>query len=144
MYAGLDKQPKSHVESAMPPMVHRLCVGVLEINNVLRPTLLCMRRVVGEKFDPDFSSSSPAMRWQTPGPYAHLRSSEPHSRHAIVRFESMLDEHPRERPSALQQPYSDRWPTPRIHPAMHQDPLTAPPPLSHNTALCLDISALFL
>lgn len=81
MYAGLDKQPKSHVEDAMPPTVHRLCVGILEINNVPRPTLLRIRSVVGEKFSPGFSSGSPAMRWQTPGPYAQLRNPEPRSRH---------------------------------------------------------------
>lgn len=31
----------------------------------------------------------------------------------------------------------------RNNPAMHQDPSTAPPTLLHNTAFCLDISALF-
>jgi len=51
-----------------------------------QPTVLCMGRIVGETFGlappvQDFSSGSPAMRWQTSEQHARLRNSQPRNCH---------------------------------------------------------------
>lgn len=79
-------------------------------------TVLRMRHIVDHEFGPapsvqNVSSSSPAMRWQTPGRYALLRNSQLRNRHphnSLVRIRN--DSRPCERRAASQQPCLDRWP----------------------------------
>jgi hypothetical protein len=54
----------------------------------------------------------------------------------------MLNERPRERRSASQQPCFDQWRLAAHRPRHAPGPFTAPHPLSHTTAFCLSISAL--
>jgi hypothetical protein len=130
----------------MLPMVHRLCVGKLEMN-VLRPTLPCVRRVVGDEFGhvcgmrllQQFTGYALANMIATCALAQSPAAQSPHH----DSFGSMLNERPRERRSASQQPCFDQWRLAAHRPRHAAAPFTAPHPLSHTTAFCLSISALF-